>query len=311
MCITMRKTSTPTATTTTTTTTSSFCFLTRLNHAAGTVRATRFTSRTRTPLFPISPWPAAAPRPASVAMDSHGPPLPDDDVDGPPLHAFMRPGAAGGKRPWGSREGPFFQSQSARGVAGCAATVALPATSPCCRAQCTTMLAESAGVTSARAKFHAMDRSDQQQWIFNHIAQAIRDSEATMDLSTACALPETPAAPRRDLLEHIACSSTGPRATDPSGISWVLAGCRVCFRGWCALLSVGRERVTQIRLAVQKGERPTNWTDQRGFNKGRDPAAHRKVDAFLEFAYQHIAEPMADARVALAADTTEHGMSVA
>ena len=70
---------------------------------------------------------------------------------------------------------------------------------------------------------------------------------------------------------------------------------------------MGRERVTQIRLAVQKGERPTNWTDQRGFNKGRDPAAHRKVDAFLEFAYQHIAEPMADARVALAADTTEHG----
>ena len=90
----MRKTSTPTATTTTTTTTSSFCLLTRLNHAASTVRATRFTSRTRTPLFPISPWPAAAPRPASVAMDSHGPPLPDDDVDGPPLHAFMRPGAA-------------------------------------------------------------------------------------------------------------------------------------------------------------------------------------------------------------------------
>ena len=180
---------------------------------------TRFTSRTRTPLFPISPWPAAAPRPASVAMDSHGPPLPDDDVDGPPLHAFMRPGAAGGKR--GSREGPFFQSQSARGVAGCAATVALPATSPCCRAQCTTMLAENAGVTSARAKFHAMDRSDQQQWIFNHIAQAIGDSEATMDLSTACALPETPAAPRRDLLEHVACSSTGPRATDPSVSSGV------------------------------------------------------------------------------------------
>ena len=81
--------------------------------------------------------------------------------------------------------------------------------------------------------------------------------------------------------------------------NWKLAGLAVCFRSWCSLLSVGSGRVRQVLHALERGSTGAH-TDQRKHSSGRDPEAQRRVDAFLEFAYQHMAEPLADATIEIA-----------
>ena len=47
------------------------------------------------------------------------------------------------------------------------------------------------------------------------------------------------------------------------------------------------------------GTRPAPPEDQRKYNAGHDAFMVRNVDAFLEFAYQNLAGPLADAQVIL------------
>lgn len=64
---------------------------------------------------------------------------------------------------------------------------------------------------------------------------------------------------------------------------------------------MGSGRVRQVLRALEEGSTKPRQ-DQINHNVGRSPESQRSVDAFLEFAYQHMAEPLADASTEVAGD---------
>ena len=90
-----------------------------------------------------------------------------------------------------------------------------------------------------------------------------------------------------------------PAASAGVATQWSLGGSPFCCTAWCNILHVGKYRLNRIREAIRTSERPYPYIDQRVYNQGRDPAALRRADAFWEFAYQNMAEPLADARTVM------------
>ena len=74
---------------------------------------------------------------------------------------------------------------------------------------------------------------------------------------------------------------------------WALLNERVCFRGWCSLLGLGKTRVLNLARGVAEG-RPTPAMDGRTWSPGRPPEESNACDAHLEWLYQVVAEPLAD-----------------
>ncbi len=223
--------------------------------------------------------------------------LPEDD-DGPPLHELMPAEAT-----------PLV-------LDGCASSTGLPllprwsaARAQCgCNANCSFKLERSPAIVDTRRMYSRLDRGDQQQWLFNQVLvmsgtlsgcdpEDPQDGDVKGTLSgcdpddgdvkgtlSGCDLEDVKGT----------LSDCDPEDSGTKGLRvWSLGGHRVCFRGWCQLLRVGPRRVRNVVADVDAG-RTVPRQDQRHYAAGRDPSGFSKVDAFLEFAYQHLAEPLAD-----------------
>ena len=194
--------------------------------------------------------------------------LPTDDEMGPPLHNFflkdenrLRMAA---RRTYGARSVAVGCATARAASAASASSAAAPPVAglfgakECCRAQCLATVQGMPEVQAMRDHFRGLDKDDQDQWLFDELK---------------------------------------PPASAGVAKEWSLGGQPVCFTAWCNILHVGKYRVKRIREAGKKSDRPVPFADQRVYNQGRDPAALRRADAFLEFAYQNMAEPLADAHV--------------
>lgn len=218
-----------------------------------------------------------------VEDEEAGQDLPDDD-EGPPLHTFLNAGAA------------------AR------ACLTLDGSLPkCCRHQCILRLADIPAVKLVQEHFKKLDHADQQQWIYNQFQQTMPQTVMT-DPGAASSTSGCDPWSVSGCDPQVSASGCDPCRNEPSDVIFPeLVGFRTCVAGWCSLLGIGKSRVKQVREAVQAGVRPTPPEDQRKYNQGRDANAFRKVDAFLEFAYQNIAEPLADAQATTTVDLTNEG----
>jgi hypothetical protein len=83
-----------------------------------------------------------------------------------------------------------------------------------------------------------------------------------------------------------------------SRISWSLGGKAVCFKGFCLLLGVQKKRVSNVVRDIKKGMCAPE-KDGRKSNPlaGRPAAATCVINAFLEWAYQNLAETLAEAPI--------------
>ena len=88
-------------------------------------------------------------------------------------------------------------------------------------------------------------------------------------------------------------------------ILWNVAGHKVCYKAWLTIMGVGNNRVRNITQSDQMGK----LAPERDLQKDRDardaPAA-AQVDAFLEYMYQNLAEPLADMDVRAAEEPIEN-----
>ena len=242
--------------------------------------------------------------------------LPDDD-DGPRIHEFMTHSVSTGAQCLGVA--PRNQHMSGRSSSSISHMTSLEQRK-CCKRDCLNKLASHPSIFELRKSFQNLDKEAQQQWLYNRMLELgkgvktpspghalrgfgfdVRGDQSgcgpggcSTDAQSGCGPP--------------AQSGCGPPAQNGCGppesnsqnqSNWKLAGHDVCFRAWYSLLSVGSGRVRQVLHALESGStRP--YTDQRKHNSGREPEVQRNVDAFLEFAYQHMAEPLADATIEIA-----------
>ena len=245
--------------------------------------------------------------------------LPEDD-DGPRIHEFMNASLPRGCL---DHQQKLF-SQEAKGSATLSAMQpVLPDGQDCCKRGCRRKFASHPDVFVRRTEFQKLDKTDQQQWLFNQmllmgVASKVPDDSSCGPLASGCAPRGGDVESGCDPLgKSSAARSSGSPQKTKEQCGWQLAGREVCFRAWCFLLSVGTNRVRQVLRDLTEGaHRPKQ--DQRMYNQGRLPESYRKVDAFLEFAYQNMAEPLADAScsieeaddVLLPDDVDEIGMEV-
>ncbi len=76
---------------------------------------------------------------------------------------------------------------------------------------------------------------------------------------------------------------------------WHVGEDYVCFKGLALCLGVGRERLRQINKAIN--ENRVAPVDNRHHNEGRDSNVTMNVNAFFEWTYQNLAEPLAECEV--------------
>ena len=141
--------------------------------------------------------------------------------------------------------------------------IILPDARSCCKNKCIETLSQEPSILKIQASMGGSDKEDQTQWLFNHLVSLLAARQSSDD---------------------------GLRRNG----FWKLGDHEVCYSAFCKFLGMGQDRVRRILTAVEKGERPCPDEDQRRYNQGRDPAAARQVEAFLEFAYHNLAEPLAD-----------------
>ena len=189
-----------------------------------------------------------------------------------------------------------FNMATAAAAAAAAAGAAAPpeglsvAKDSCCRLRCVEKLAEHPELCKIQRMFKTLDNADQRQWLFNELAVLVGSQQPRGGCDPTESTDGGQAGCATGVAEGSGVSTSQRR---PDGF-WRLGGRPVCFASFCALLGVGQGRVRTVLASVEKGNQPCPSEDQRIYNKGRDPVASRNVDAFLEFAYQHLAEPLAD-----------------
>ena len=85
------------------------------------------------------------------------------------------------------------------------------------------------------------------------------------------------------------------KSTKPEKLRWSLGGRPTCFRGWRRLLGVSTSRIQGIVQAVRLGRvEPHHDGRSESVTIGRPAAARSEVESFLEWAYQNIAETLAE-----------------
>ena len=82
---------------------------------------------------------------------------------------------------------------------------------------------------------------------------------------------------------------------DRTKTQWHVGEDCVCVRGLALCLGVGKERLRHINKAINENRAAP--VDNRHHNKGRDSNAAMNVNAFFEWTYQNLAEPLAECDV--------------
>ena len=100
------------------------------------------------------------------------------------------------------------------------------------------------------------------------------------------------------LVAHKALDGWTPAAaaaTERTKMQWRLGEHNVCFKGLASCLGVGTDRLRSIHTAIN--ENRVAPVDSRHSNKGRDADIAMGLNAWLEWVYQNLAEPLAECAV--------------
>jgi hypothetical protein len=84
-----------------------------------------------------------------------------------------------------------------------------------------------------------------------------------------------------------------PAGQDVEKPSWLLMGETMCFKAWKMFTRLSSNRITRL-LAVLKMDCLDPLLDDRNNNQGRPKEGMLRSDGFFAFAYESLAEPMAD-----------------
>lgn len=121
----------------------------------------------------------------------------------------------------------------------------------------------------------------------NSIAEAVEDFQAT-----TAALWTTDR--RNFFFEVLRKMSVNPQTGVVGAISsWTFKGCPVCFEGWLIICDISKNMVRSLLGAIQGGA-VTAPPDGRQLRQIRQKPAAESVHAWLEWAYENLAEPLAE-----------------
>ena len=84
-------------------------------------------------------------------------------------------------------------------------------------------------------------------------------------------------------------------ATERTKTQWRLGENNVCFKGLALCLGIDKDRLRSIHTAIKENRAVP--VDNRHSNKGRDAECAMAVNAWLEWVYQNLAEPLAECSV--------------